>query len=52
MKVSGGFKNLPSKGSRILPVVGMMMVAHDRDSSDCRFLMPATSTHNGPMVCV
>jgi len=33
-----------------VPVAGMMTVAQDKDNSDCRFLMPATSTQSGPIV--
>jgi len=31
-------------------VVGRMMVIHDRESKDCRFWRPATSTQRGPIV--
>lgn len=33
-----------------VPVAGMMTAAQDKDNSDCRFLMPATSTQSGPIV--
>jgi hypothetical protein len=33
-----------------IPVTGIITAIHDRDNSDCKFLMPATSTQSGPIV--
>jgi hypothetical protein len=33
-----------------IPAAGMMTDTHERERSDCNSSIPATSTHNGPMV--
>lgn len=44
--------NSPSAkcGYEDIPIAGTITDAHERDSNDCRFLSPATSTQSGPMV--
>lgn len=35
-----------------LLIAGIITATHDRDNSDCKFFIPATSTQSGPIVCV
>lgn len=35
-----------------VPIDGMIIVVQDKDNRDCKFLIPATSTQSGPIVCV
>ena len=40
-----------SRKSKYLPAAGITIAAQERDKSDCKFLIPATSTQSGPIVC-